>query len=249
MEYESSSNPYMLYLIVSAVFALVVASVGYLLWTRSKTMPLVQGFTGDLKNNVPPEPFVPHLKEAFGGIARGAGVPDCMHVSSNAASLFDLITSKDVHGVEEGPADLREFVLLLSQLACFKKDLIGTAGVIESTRYQPFSTELNIESVSETTARCFAKTIPPRDLGLVFDKWKKRGHFLLTRLCTASDMNEVEVSTIESKFASLLAEVKSVADQKCFDGEAIINAVPQPRDTVAYSPPSLKDLGPYKGYY
>ena len=95
-----------------------------------------------------------------------------------------------ISGFEEGPEDFKELTLLLSQLSCFKKDLMGVAKQIEATRYQPFATQLDMEPIAETTGRCFAKTIPPRDLELAFEKWSKRGNFLITRLCTSANLSE-----------------------------------------------------------
>ena len=225
-----SSN--LTYFLIAAV--IVAASVGFglLFWNRGQTMPVVQGFK---------------TKEGFAGVAVGAGVPDCLRSSSTASQLYSLVA--DSGKTEEGPADFREFTLLLSQLSCFKKDLLGVAGVVESTRYQEFNTQLDLEPVAETTARCFAKTIPPRDLDLAFTKWQKRGHFLLTRLCTSANLSERQVVEGERLFESLIADVKSAAISKCLSGEPTINSQGSPRDVKSYLPPSLLALGTYMGYY
>ena len=191
-------------------------------------------------------PVVQGFKEGFAGVAVGAGVPDCLRSSSAAAELYTLVSNPKL---EEGTADFKEFALLLSQLCCFKKDLLGIAGVVEATRYQEFNTQLNLEPIAETTARCFAKTIPPRDLELTFEKWQKRGHFLLTRLCTAVGLSESEHTSAETLFSSLLTDVKSIATSKCLSGEPTINAEPAPREVKNYQPPTLNNLGPYMGYY
>ena len=195
-------------------------------------MPVVQGFKAT---------------EGFAGVAVGAGVPDCLRSSSSASQLYSMVS--DPSKVEEGSADFKEFALLLSQLCCFKKDLLGVAGVVEATRYQEFNTQLDLEPIAETTARCFAKTIPPRDLEIAFDKWQKRGHFLLTRLCTAAGLSESQHLSAEGLFKDLLTDVKSAATSKCLSGEPTINAEPAPREVKNYQPPTLNNLGPYMGYY
>jgi hypothetical protein len=226
------------YMGVALVAILVVVGIGwYILGGRSATMPTLAPFQ-DMKKD---EGF-------YGGVAVGAGVPDCLRTSIEGARLYSIFAGR-VSGVEEGPADLRELELLLSQLSCFKKDLMGVAQQVEATRYQPFATELDMEPIAETTARCFAKTIPPRDLELSFEKWSKRGMFLITRLCTAARLSEAEVVEAEKLFRSFIADISEVAKKACLTGTPTIQAQPQlsPRDARAYDPGSSGRE--YFGYY
>jgi hypothetical protein len=190
----------------------------------------------------------PKAAEGFGGVAVGSGVPDCLRTSSELAKVVDFFLSKS-SSTEEGADDLREFILLSSKLACFKKDLIGVAGVVEATRYQPYSTAHDIEPVAETTSRCFAKTIPPRDLNLIVDKWGTRGEKLIGRLCTSYDVSPSDVKELLKTFKDGLNDVNDVAKQVCFSGSPMIAGVAQVRMPSGYESPNLVDLGPYKGYY
>ena len=178
------------YFFIALLVVGVAIGIGVLFWQRGQTMPVVQGFKD---------------AEGFAGVAVGAGVPDCLRSSSTASELYSMVSDPKL---EEGTADFKEFALLLSQLCCFKKDLLGVAKVVESTRYQEFNTQLNLEPIAETTARCFAKTVPPRDLELAFDKMQKRGHFLLTRLCTAVGLSEAQHTSAETLFENLITDVK-----------------------------------------
>lgn len=230
------------YAFIGLFGVLVVVGIGYyIMFGRSGTMPNIAGFT-DMKEKEKEK----KAEGFYGGVAVGAGVPDCLRTSSEAAQLHSLFASK-VHGVEEGPDDLRELTLLLSQLSCFKKDLMGTAKQVEATRYQPFETQLDMEPISETTARCFAKTIPPRDLDLIFDKWQKRGHFLIVRLCTAVNLTEPEVKQADMLFETFLNDLKEIAATNCLQGTPTINAQTQPREAVAYNPGV--EGREYSGYY
>ena len=149
------------YFFIALLVVGVSIGIGVLFWNRGHTMPVIQGFkTEGFK------------AEGFAGVAVGAGVPECLRSSSAASQLYSMVS--DPSKGEEGSADFKEFALLLSQLCCFKKDLLGVAGVVEATRYQEFNTQLDLEPIAETTARCFAKTIPPRDLEIAFDKWQKK---------------------------------------------------------------------------
>lgn len=228
------------YLGFALAIALVVIGIGWFyLYSRGNTMPSLSPFE-DMKEE---------KEEGFyGGVAVGAGVPDCLRTSSEGAQLHAIFADR-VGRYEEGPADLRELTLLLSQLSCFKKDLMGVAKQVEATRYQPFDTQLDMEPIAETTARCFAKTIPPRDLDLSFEKWSKRGIFLITRLCTAANLTESEVKKAESLFGKFIADIKDVATDVCLTGTPTIQAQPQlsPRDAGAYDPGSSGRE--YFGYY
>jgi hypothetical protein len=149
----------------------------------------------------------------------------------------------------EGPEDLAELRLLLSKMACFKKDLIGTANVVEATRYQAYATSTDIEPIAETTSRCFAKTIPVRDLDIILDKWSKRAQTLILRLCTSMNMNELQLSSAESLLNALVKDVGDVAHSVCLAGTPTIGGQPVGRELSGVEPPSLQELRPYKGYY
>ena len=231
---------------IGVLVALAIWGVASLFWNRSKTLPTVQGFEDaeqvDLSGAaVPQEGF-------FGGVAVGAGEPDCLRTSSEAAQVYSLFANRR-SSTEEGPADFQEFRLLLSKLACFKKDLIGTAGVVEATRYQPYATSMDIEPVGETTARCFAKTIPSRDLEISLDKWSKRGKELIRRLCTSMNLTEMDSAMADTLFDGLIRDVSDVARSTCLSGEPTINGKVAPRQPNGFEPETLSELGPYKGYY
>ena len=226
------------YMGIALVAIVTVIGIGwYVLFGRASTMPTLTPFQDMNK------------KEGFyGGVAVGAGIPDCLRTSVEGARLHALFANK-VSEFEEGPADFRELTLLLSQLSCFKKDLMGVAKQVEATRYQPFATELDMEPIAETTARCFAKTIPPRDLELAFDKWNKRGIFLITRLCTSANLTDAEHNEAEQLFRAFIADIKEVAGDACLTGTPTIQAQPQlnPRDARAFDPGSSGRE--YFGYY
>jgi hypothetical protein len=244
------------YLGIALAASLVVIGIGwFVLFNRASTMPTLTPFEDmagsarQLYSNSNGVAEDMKKKEGFyGGVAVGAGVPDCLRTSVEGARLHGLFAEK-VSGFEEGPADFKELTLLLSQLSCFKKDLMGVAKQVEATRYQPFDTQLDMEPIAETTARCFAKTIPPRDLDLAFDKWNKRGIFLITRLCTSANLTDAEHTEAEKLFRAFIVDVKDVAGTACLTGTPTIMGQAQfnPRDAGAY------DAGTsgreYFGYY
>ena len=191
---------------------------------------------------------VPRVAEGFGAPVVGAGIPDCLHESNEAAQIVSIFLGR-VDSVEEGAPDFEELKVILSKLACMKRDLIGVAQVVNATLYQPFATAHDVEPVAETVGRCFAKTIPPRDLEISFDKWKTRGRFLITRLCGAAELNEAQTQQVNALYDTVLVDVYDVASQRCLAGQPEIMGKNTPRDTEAYSPPEIKDLREYTGYY
>jgi len=186
--------------------------------------------------------------EGFGGPARGSGVPDCLRDSTEASQLYDIFASKK-STTEEGEDDLRELTLLLSKLSCFKKDLLSPSGIVEATRYQPYSTAHDVEPVAETTARCLAKTIPQRDLDIAFVKWGKRGNELVRRLCRSYEITDSDLKHADKLWKSLVDDVQDIANAQCIVGEVAIAGNPGPRDVGGFEPPMLKELRTYKGYY
>lgn len=187
-------------------------------------------------------------KEGFAGPVAGAGAPDCVRSLDDAAKLYDLLHSKSMK-TEEGPDDLRELDLILSKLACFKRDLMGN-GVVNATWRQPFSTAHDLEPVGETTARCFAKTIPQRDLQLGLDKWGTRGTFLIKRICTATTLSDVEEKEALRLFGSAMYDVSDVALGVCCNAaNPIIAGEGVGRTPGGYEPPALLAMKDYKGYF
>ena len=169
----------------------------------------------------------------FGGVARGSGHPDCLRTLDSAARVLDAVRGK-MSSVEEGADDFSELQLILSKLACLKKDLMSPSGIVEATRYQPYATAHDIEPVAEITATCLNHTIPSRDLDIAFGKWRDRGNQLIRRLCTAASLKESEVRSIESNFKSAWEDVYQVAKGRCLQtvdegkGIALVGGVSEP---------------------
>jgi hypothetical protein len=172
-----------------------------------------------------------------------------MNTSKDCAALYEMLNTRTVK-TDDGPGDLRELNLILSKIACMKRDLLGNAKVVEATRYQPFSTSHDLEPVAETTARCFSRTIPQRDLSLSLDKWGSRGTFLIKRLCTAESLSDAEEKEALRLFGDAMADLSDVAmTECCTNGKAVIVGIEAPRMVGGFTPPSIQALREYKGYF
>ena len=189
----------------------------------------------------------------YGGVAVGAGSPDCLRSSSEGSALIAMFSNRKMKADEDddgnNSADLRELTQIVSKLSCFKKDLVSPSYIVEATRYQQFVTMHDIEPIAETTGRCFAKTISPRDLEIAFDKWSSRGELLVRRLSSAEQLGAQEVESAQGLFRAVIRDVKDIARGACLQGEPMIAGKPGPRDPHPFEDPELVELGTYTGYY
>lgn len=188
----------------------------------------------------------PRTEGFYGGIAVGAGEPNCLRTSSEAAELVALF---DGRAAEGAPCDnLRELKTLVGKLACFKKDLLSPSHIIEATRYQKFSTVHDIEPVAETTGRCFSKTLSPRDLELSLDKWAYRGGVLIKRLAASYRLESCDIDAAEKLFLKLVRDVADVARSQCL-ADTSVATPPGVRDPVGLQPDRVTEMSEYTGYY
>jgi len=179
--------------------------------------------------------------EGFDGAVRGTGHPDCLRTLDNAAAVLGLV------GRAAGTPDYVEFQLILSKLACLKKDIMSPSGIIEATRYQPYANTHDREPVAEVAATCLKQTIPQRDLDIIFKTWQNRGNVLLKRLCTVASLTEKAVVEAEKLFTSAWQDVYDVATMRCLSTAAdTYNGVLR---TQPYEPEEVKTLGEYVGYF
>lgn len=145
----------------------------------------------------------------FGGVVRGSGHPDCLRTLVGSAEVMSMVMAA------QGSPDYDELQIILSKLACLKKDLMSPSGIVEATRYQPYVTAHDREPVAEVTAQCLSQTIPSRDLDIIFLTWKNRGKNLLRRLCTEANLTEEQSKQAEKIFESSWADVYDVARGRC----------------------------------
>jgi len=214
---------------LSLAVAIAGVFLAYQLWTGVRMRPTLR-------------------MEGFAGPAHGSGIPDCTRSSQESAKLIGIFQEKE-STTGEGADDLRELTVLLGKLSCFKKDLMSPGKLVEATRKQPFSNSHDMEPIAETAARCFAKTIPKRDLQLSFDKWKKRGTHLVKRLCTSYKLAGEDLKMAYDLFNAAMNDFAAVAGDVCFVGDITIGGAPGPRVLSGLEPAGLSFHMDYKGYY
>jgi hypothetical protein len=180
----------------------------------------------------------------FGGVVRGAGHPDCLRDLNAGAELLGMM------GDAAGTPDYEEFQVMLSKIGCLKKDLMSPSGIVQATLYQPYANSHDREAVAEVAAMCLAKTIPERDLDIVFGTWRDRGNVLIRRLCTIANLTEAEAKKAEGLFAGAWRDVYDVAKGRCLvsPSEAMY-ATGSPHDAQPNMTAGVEDLAEYKGYF
>jgi hypothetical protein len=221
--------PEVSYIFFSLVITAFVVVISYYLWTNSMTQPQ------------------PDL-EGFAGPKAGTSDLSCGEKSVEATKLYTMFKSK-LSTTETGSDDLLELQVLLGKLCCLKQDLLATGSLVNATKNSPYVTSQDIEPVSETVARCFAKTIPRRDLDIIVDKWTKRGDMLVRRLCTSYNFTPDENKAARSLLTIVLSDINDILLTLCLKGAVTIAGEEGPRMVSGVEPASLVNLGSYKGYY
>ena len=185
-------------------------------------------------------------KEGFQGPSRGVSDIPCGQESAEAIALAEMFYQHE-STTEEGPADLAELKLILSKLCCIKHDLMAPGQVVQSSLALPYQNTHDRENPADTVARCFTKSIPPRDLDISFGTWKTRGLELLNRLCTSYNFRSEDADQAKKYFMTVWTDVFSIAKTVCSPPEN--NPSSSPRDLKGFVPESIQELGPYNGYY
>jgi len=177
----------------------------------------------------------------FGGVARGAGHPDCLRNLNEGPELLGLVQSA------AGTADYSELQLILSKLGCLKQDIMSPSGIVEATRYQPYETAHDREPIAEVAATCLNRTISKRDLEIIFVTFKDRAKVLLRRLCTIANISEAQTAKADKLLLAAWKDVYEIASGRCIATPGELEA--QAHDAQPFEPPAIQELREYNGYY
>jgi hypothetical protein len=219
------------FMVIAGIVALAAGLIAYVLLSKRNTMP-----SGP-----------PSKKEGFQGPARGVSSIPCGQESSHVTDILEIFAQK-TSGTEEGSPDMKEFKEIMSKMCCMKHDLMGVAQVVSSTLYIPYNNTHDRENPADTVGRCFTKSMPPRDLDIIFGTWKTRGLSLSDRLCTSYKLSKGETEKIRRHFTMLWSDVFDVAKGACLASEKAPE-YGSPRDPKGHIPVKVEELGEYKGYY
>lgn len=176
----------------------------------------------------------------YGGASRGMGHSDCLRDIPQAAHILDVLA-----GTSKGASEsYRELELLLTKMACLKKDIMSPSGQVDATRFQAFDTNHDRVSVAELAGLCMSKNIPVRDLDIIFETWKERGHRLIALCAVEQNMNESSVKEIDVVFKKVWEDIYNIGHSQCIKSDFIkLND----GDVGAYEPENIKGSGMYSG--
>jgi len=224
----SSFSQNIFFVVIAIIVAIAAGLMATSIFSRMNTVP--SGIT----------------REGFQGPTFGVSDIPCGQESAEARALVELFYDKQ-STTEEGNPDLNELKQILSKLCCMKHDLMGVSQVVQSMLYIPYNNTHDRENPADTVARCFTKSIPPRDLDITFGTWKQRGLVLINKLCTSYNVSSNETERATQLFTGVWTDVFSIAKNACSPPPASENE--SPRDLKGHMPESIQDLGPYTGYY
>lgn len=185
----------------------------------------------------------------YGGVTRGSGHPDCLRTLPEAAQILDIIKNQKANSVfEDASRDYAELQLLLSKMACLKKDLLGPGAQVDATRHLAFETAHDRVSVAELCGLCLSQNISSRDLDIGFATWRTRGKDLILRLCTSNNLSKKDVDTVETLFKKAFDDVYNIATSRCLktDYSKQNDGV---GDVGAFDPPRASELRSYDFNY
>jgi hypothetical protein len=178
------------------------------------------------------KPRKPAETEGFIGVpvAEGAVPVNCINSIPELASIVEKLKNAQAQESE----DVREFAVLAGKLACMKTDLISDAAMIRASANQPYMNTHDRQPVTETLTQCFSKSMPPRDLELVFDLYISRGVELIKRFGAFG----VDCAGAERAYRGVVGGIYEVAKSRCLANPAVkklteVNGVPQ-GDFAAY---------------
>ena len=229
----------------SVVKGISITSVAWILLIIVVVLIVAQIYMGNsplvyLKNMTMAEKAA--SKEGFfGGVARGAGHPDCLRNLNEGPELLGMVRSA------AGTADYSELQLILSKLGCLKQDIMGPSGIVEATRYQAYETAHDREPIAEVAATCLNRTISKRDLEIIFVTFKDRAKVLLRRLCTIANLTEAQTVQADKLLLAAWKDVYEIASGRCIATAGELEA--QAHDAQPFEPPAIQELREYNGYY
>lgn len=146
-----------------------------------------------------------------------------------------------------GEAERAELELLLEKMDALAADVTSTDRIVNRTRHLPFETAHDRMVVGELCGMCLQQTISSRDLDILLETWRERGHVLLRKLCTAYNLSETDALFAENQWNSLWTKVYEIATTQCV--KPLASLVLGPRDATPFEPEHLRDARSYDYKY
>lgn len=161
--------------------------------------------------------------------------PACTERSADAQKLLARFAA-----FPETDTDASELRLLISKICCMEADIATPAAGLIRTIPLQFRTSTDMDVASTIVGRCRAGAIQQRDIDLILDKFSKRGHELVNRLCASEGDAIIE-------FDKVLGRLRWAMTSFCLKPTPSMDKPIGARDMGFWEPDSVADLSQYQG--
>ena len=157
-------------------------------------------------------------------------MPACATRSVDAQALLAQIASNQSD-------DANELRLLISKLCCMEADIASPSPGTYRTFGLQFRTHQDLEPPATIVGRCLAGAISSRDIELITEKYKQRGHLLIQRLGLGASSTDLFDGIVENLDRAMKSKCKSPTMDHPLGA----------RDVGFWEPDSVADLSQYQG--
>jgi len=185
------------------------------------------------------------LSEGFTTIAIESNtIPKCVFRSPEAQQLLTAMYALVKNAPPASPKAMayQEFKTIIEKVLCIDADITGLGSGPYSTYQLPFETQQDIVPAADFVGRCLRNGVNKRDIEVQYAKYMDRGTVLLQTIAT----NPALAKQAVQQFNSIARKSAKAISFVCLSGNATLDGPAGPRDPGYYSPPGLKELGPYK---
>lgn len=158
-------------------------------------------------------------------------MPACATRSVDAQALLAQVDASP------NSEDANELRLLISKLCCMEADIASPSPGTYRTFGLQFRTQQDMEPPATIVGRCLAGAVNSRDIELITEKYKQRGHLLIQRLGLGASSTEL----FDGIVGNLDRAMKSKCKSPTMDHPLGV------RDVGYWEPDSVADLSQYQG--
>lgn len=170
--------------------------------------------------------------------------PQCVSRSTDAQKLLARVASAGTgsgSGAEGTSAEADELRLLVSKLCCMEADIAAPSAGVYRTMGLQFRTSQDMEPPSTIVGRCLRNAVNSRDIDLIIEKYKQRGHVLLKKLQLPNTNSAIE------EFDNVVTRLQFAMTSFCLKPSPSMDHPIGARDMGFWEPEDVADLSQYQG--
>lgn len=168
--------------------------------------------------------------------------PQCVSRSTDAQKLLARVASASSGtGTEGTSAEADELRLLVSKLCCMEADIAAPSAGVYRTMGLQFRTSQDMEPPSTIVGRCLRNAVNSRDIDLIIEKYKQRGHVLLKKLQLPNTNSAIE------EFDNVVTRLQFAMTSFCLKPSPSMDHPIGARDMGFWEPEDVADLSQYQG--